>query len=826
MSKRFHGYNGAGERMRRGLSATLTAAIALALPGAAGADLPTVRSGHQPGPDALYLPPPNEVPQLENAAPWRAEPILVSGTQAYRAGEWLYQDFLHDDHGASGARDPADPFGIDAHLFSPAAGSMTYPTDPVYAHNAADLVELRIRPLAGETAFRVTLNTLKDAERTAFTIALGSSALPRPWPHGAGVVSPAELFLTVHGSTAELRDATTGAVKAGGATAAVDLRRRQVDVRVPHSAWNPGTGKVRVSIGAGLWDRDAGGYLKPAAEATATRPGGAAPSGAALFNVGPRFDEPHPRPSEFGAGYTIGDAAAGAAVQAAWWRERVQADALRIGDVTPLAAEVDFAKLAAGTDDDSGVPKTGPMNRILASRHQFGQGIEPSRVCFDLAAGFSAGAKCEGRFVGQLQPYAIYVPSKPRPKRGYGMTLLLHSLSANYNQYSSTKNQSQFGERGSGSIVVTPSGRGPDGFYAGIAEADTFEVWADVARLYDLDPDWVAVSGYSMGGFGTFRLLARWPDLFGRGMSTVGAPGSASDQLASLRNTPIMTWNAAGDELVNIRTSEQMVSDMQAAGVPFIHDLFPTADHLTLATNDEYGGPAEFLGEHRADRAPAHVTYVVDPNEDSGAASAVADHAYWLSGLRVRDSKASPRGTIDARSAAFGFGDAELQPLRTSAGVADGGSHGAMPYQRRERHPGAAPKLARTPKLFVRARNVATATIDGVRSRAGCSPKLYLETDGPLELALTCAEPRPRRAPRCASRASLALPRLAGRPNVEVTVTRKGKPVARATGRRIVRIAFRRATRKAHTVQVVARAGGDGPPVTLTTSRRIPACSR
>ena len=798
------------------------AVLALTAPAAAPAALPSASSGHRPGPDALYAPPPAEVPQLENAGPWRAEPILVSGAQSYRDGEWLYQDFLHDDHGASGARDPGDPFGPESHLFSPTAGSMTYPTDPVYAHNAADLVELRIRPLAGETAFRVTLNTLKDPERTGFTIALGGSDLPRLWPHGAGVRSPAERFLTVHGSTAELRDAATGAVQPGGATATVDARRRQVDVRVPHGAWNPGSGKVRVSVGVGLWDPAAGAYLAPGAEASSTRPGGAGPAGAALFNVGPRFDEPHPKPSEGGAGYTIGDAAAGAAVQAAWWRERVQADALRLGDVAGLAAEVDFAKLAAATDDDSGVPKTGPMNRILASRHQFGQGIEPERVCFTISGSATEpGARCAGRFVGQLQPYAIYVPSKPASARGYGMTLLLHSLSANYNQYSSTKNQSQFGERDSGSIVVTPSGRGPDGFYAGIPEADTFEVWADVARRYRLDPDWAAVSGYSMGGFGTFRLLARWPDLFGRGMSTVGAPGSVSDQLASLRNTPIMTWNAAGDELVNIQTSERMVADMQAAGLRFIHDLFLTADHLTLATNDEYGAAAEFLGEHRANRAPAHVTYVVDPAEDNGAGAVVGDHAYWLDGLRVRDSKASPRGTIDARSAGFGSGDPAVLPVQSSAGVVDGGSHGAMPYQRRDQGRGGAPKLAKTSKLFVDARNIASATVDGARARVGCAPKVYLQSDGPLELGVSCPVSAPR---KCSRAISLALPRLAGRPNTKVTATYRGRVIARAKASRVLRIAVRRPTRKGHTILVRARAGGAGPAVTLVSSRSISSC--
>src|SRR4051794_25488702 len=248
--------------MRRIVLATAVARFATSASALAQSSLPSVPSGHRPGPDALYGPP-ADAPQLRNVEPWKAEPILVSGAQAYRGGEWLYQDFLYDDHGASGGSDSNSPFGANAFLFSPTAGSYTYPTDPVYANNAADLVELRVRALPDATAFRVTLNTLKDPERTAFTIALGASDSAVSWPHGAGVSSPAQLFLTVHGATPELVDAADGAAKTPAPTATVDPDRRQVDVRVPHAAWDPGTGKVRMTIGVGLWDKAAGAYLAP-----------------------------------------------------------------------------------------------------------------------------------------------------------------------------------------------------------------------------------------------------------------------------------------------------------------------------------------------------------------------------------------------------------------------------------------------------------------------------------------------------------------------------------------------------------------------------------
>ena len=757
---------------RSAAAAALAAAIlASAVPAAlaASSDLPGVSSGARPGPDALYAPPPARVPQLENTGPWKAAPILVSGAQAYRDGEWLYQDFLLDDHGAAGGTDPNDPHGPANNLFSPTDGGVTYPTDPAFVDNAADLVELRVRPLADATAFRVTLNSLKDPARTAFTIAIGTSDAPRAWPHGAGVTSPAASFVTVHGNAAELTDALTGQAVPGGATATVDLERRQIDVRVPHTAFDPGRSTVRIAIGVGLWDLQAGNYLQPGTgAATATTPGGGTPGGAALFNVGPRFSEPFPTASS-PAGNTLADAAAGAKATGAWWRERQQASALTQHDVSPFSADVDFAKLAAGTNDEAGVPQTGSLTRILASRYVSGQGEDPSKVCFDLPSNTAAGGKCEGRLGGQLQPYVLYVPKQAPPGAGYGMTLLLHSLSANYQQYASSKNQSQLGDRGTGSLVLTPEGRGPDGFYAGTPEADTFEAWADVARHYKLDASLTDVSGYSMGGFGTFRLLARWPDLFARGFSVVGAPGTSADQLASLRNTPLLSWNGDRDELVNANTTRQTIASLQDAGVRFVEDLFTNTSHLTLATNDEYGPGAAFLGAARVDRNPPHVTYVVDPVEDRAQSDVVADHAYWLSGLRVRDASKA-RGTIDVRSEGFGTGDEPVGAVTNGAGTLVGGQKGALAYAETRRDWGAVPAAPKRDVLHVRATNVAVAKVDTARARVSCAPTVDLVSDGPLDLQLGC--PAIARPKRCAARVRLALPHVRGYRIVRATVTR------------------------------------------------------
>src|SRR3989442_15707970 len=166
----------------------------------------------RPGPDILYGLP-AAAPQLENTGVWTAEPILVSGASAYRGGEFLYQDFLYDDHGAAEVPDPTDP-KAGGNLFSKPNGTYTYPTDPAYANDAADVVELRVKPRSAATAFRLTLNVLKDASLVAFSIAIGGTpGVLRSFPAGANVQAPADLFLTVHpagtGMAGDLVDAAT-----------------------------------------------------------------------------------------------------------------------------------------------------------------------------------------------------------------------------------------------------------------------------------------------------------------------------------------------------------------------------------------------------------------------------------------------------------------------------------------------------------------------------------------------------------------------------------------------------------------------------------------
>ena len=732
--------------MRRVCAAATLAALAALLPAAAqGASSSLYRGpSPRPGPDILYAKP-ARAPQLANAGIWRAKPILVSGTSAYRTGEFLYQDFLYDDHGARAAPDPGDPRS-SGNTFSAPNGTYTYPTDPAYANNAADLVELRVKPLPDATAFRMTLNALKDPSILATTIAIGTSNTSQAYPFGANVSGPAKLFLTVHGGTADLSSAASGKRVGPAPKVSISKARRQVQVTVSHSAWNPGR-KVRLAAGVGLWDSSAGKYLLPGPSADATHPGGAgAPANPpAFFNVAFRYHEPWPA---IGSGGGVG-----AVTDPAWWRDKQQAAALAAGDMAPFSATVDFRKLAEGKRDDGegkpwGVPRSGPMDRILASHFHTEQGADYSVPCGD-------PTDCLGELRGQLQPYAIYVPRKQRPKHGYGLTLLLHSLGASYNQFADSRNQSQFGDRGPGSIVITPEGRGPDGWYYGQAGADTFEVWADVARRYGLDPRWTAIAGYSMGGYGTYKFATQFPDLFARAQPTVGPPGlgiwvppnppvpgglssNTNRMLPSVRNIPFLLWDGTNDELVPVPGPTAQAQTFDDMGYRFRYDLFaPPVDHFLLAVNDQYAPAAEFLGTAKADRNPFHVTYVVNPRMNFAADGTVADHAYWLSGLKLRDkSGVGPIGKVDAVSEAFGRADPVPKPTQRTAGVLAGGNVGPLAYAETSKGWGSPRPARKRDALRLTLTNLSRVTVNPARARLDCHPKLDVKTDGPVTVRL------------------------------------------------------------------------------------------
>jgi hypothetical protein len=252
-----------------------------------------------------------------------------------------------------------------------------------------------------------------------------------------------------------------------------------------------------------------------------------------------------------------------------------------------------------------------------------------------------------------------------------------------------------------------------------------------------------------MGGIGTFKLGAQFPDLFARAQPTVGDE-SNNDVLASMRDLPVLMWNNSADELVNPALYSQSASKLAGLGYRYELDVYqPCAstlcsplfpDHLELAINDQYAPAAAFLGTARVQRNPPHVTYVVDAARDRPSLGVVGDHAYWLSELTLRSnshtSSGDPVGSIDAISHGFGTADAVASGVRPGVGTLTGGNMGTLLFARFVQTWGPAPAAAPADSIDIKATNIATASVDVSRAHVDCAVTLHILSDGPLTVRL------------------------------------------------------------------------------------------
>jgi hypothetical protein len=744
------------------------------------AGLPAAINGVAPGPDILHRAP-APAPQLENTGAWKADPTLVCMTSAYRSGEFLYQDCLWDDTGGG----PAYRW-----WFYTALKTYRYPTDPAYRNNAADIVEVRLKPLDDATAVRITYNTMTDPNLVAATIALGGDpAKPVEVPHGANTKMPAQVFVTAHGRSGDIVDGATGQARPERPVVTTDLGRRQVEVRVPYSAFDPrGNPAVRVGTAAGLWDAANDRYLVPKqGDPTATQPGGGTgdhPS--AFFNVAFRYDEPY-------------DAA---------WRDHLQLAAVEKGDISQFFATVDFNKLAAGTNDDmvgqrGGIPKTGYMSMLFASHFETNQGRRlpsdangPRPASFSQQNGFSLGSPgknsrpglafgwicrddCTPDLASRLQRYLIYVPMVGPPPSGYATLLWLGGFAINAGDvvYGQKDLYHAVGERPDNpTLVVGTDARGAGQWAYGQSGASNFETWADVARRFKLDPTKTALGGFSSGAYSANKLSLTFPDVFGKAFicdgldeapsfptqngvadttpvdtTTVHEPGSrVSDLLPSRRNQPVMEWAGSTDDFIPYNITRKR-AEAYAAGdydYEFVTWHGVASGHLLMCNNGTWDVLTGWLGDMKRVIDPARVTYVRNPLMDDPGAGLVGNRAYWVSGIETRDQGV---GTIDVTSGGFGRGPSAVPStaMENRSIASDGiylgtgfdqpyerSSLPANPYTREYRHLGPQPAQPVADTLRIVAKNIRSIVIDTQRARVACGAKLDVQTDGPFSVTL------------------------------------------------------------------------------------------
>jgi len=106
----------------------------------------------------------------------------------------------------------------------------------------------------------------------------------------------------------------------------------------------------------------------------------------------------------------------------------------------------------------------------------------------------------------------------------------------------------------------------------------TKEIVDSLQLLYtNIDPNRRYITGLSMGGYGTWEAIERWPDYFAAAAPIAGA-GDPS-KAAELVNLPIWDFHGGADSTVPVSGSRDMIAAIRAAGGHPRYTEYPGQEH-------------------------------------------------------------------------------------------------------------------------------------------------------------------------------------------------------------------------------------------------------
>lgn len=111
-----------------------------------------------------------------------------------------------------------------------------------------------------------------------------------------------------------------------------------------------------------------------------------------------------------------------------------------------------------------------------------------------------------------------------------------------------------------GAIIVAPDCPGR-GWTDPRSEAAALALVRHALDHWPADPRRVAVSGFSMGGIGTWHLAAGHPELFSAALPVAGLPG---DELPAI---PLYAIHSRQDEVIELGPAKRAVKEMKRQGV-------------------------------------------------------------------------------------------------------------------------------------------------------------------------------------------------------------------------------------------------------------------
>jgi len=196
--------------------------------------------------------------------------------------------------------------------------------------------------------------------------------------------------------------------------------------------------------------------------------------------------------------------------------------------------------------------------------------------------------------------YLVYLPKAYKHDyKKWPLVLFLHGAGERGEDFSFVKRLGppKLVEEGKDFPFILISPQCPLGQRWGVGELST--LLDEVEKNYRVDKHREYVTGLSMGGEGTWKLIMAEPNRFAAAAPVCGRSGSSYLDACKLKNLPIWIFHGAMDDVVTLDESVRMVKALEQCGNDVKFTIYPKANHN--AWDETYNNEElyKWLLEHR-----------------------------------------------------------------------------------------------------------------------------------------------------------------------------------------------------------------------------------
>lgn len=189
---------------------------------------------------------------------------------------------------------------------------------------------------------------------------------------------------------------------------------------------------------------------------------------------------------------------------------------------------------------------------------------------------FAGAQQTSEKFVVEME-YLLYLPDgyESDTTKKWPLMLFLHGAGEQGTDLSKVKKHGPAMHVDQGKkypfILVSPQAQ------RGWKSEMLYNLLVSISKEKRVDPDRIYLSGLSMGGFGTWDLAIKHPELFAAIVPICG--GGDSKDIWKLRHMPVWCFHGAKDEIVPLVSSEKMVNALKKYNSNVQFTVYPDVWH-------------------------------------------------------------------------------------------------------------------------------------------------------------------------------------------------------------------------------------------------------